>query len=210
MSIEVVTPNGVKKVRGVEVFGSGGGVDGYIKSGLVYQDNNLSNQADGLMEISPGITFSQNEITAEICFRADAMGYTYTRVFETAGLTFGLSKASGDVAQNSDYTVNPFFTVEAASEEIKEPIDNLCFGDVHTLTVKRNLGFATAYLDGVMLGTFSSKTTSFSATSIYFMHGEVGGRVTQGTWFNARIYNRLLSDAEIATNYAEDVRLYGR
>ena len=180
----------------------------YVSENLIFQDWNITEQATGLLTLSPGISYSRNEITAEICYRADDMSNTYSRVFETAGLSFGLSKSSGDLGQNADYTINPFFTAEPSGDEIKEPIDNLCFGDVHTFTVRRVQGLSTGYLDGITIGTFSSTTTSFNSPSIYFMQGSVTGRITQGTWFNVRIYDRSLSNAEILQNYNEDVRLY--
>ena len=63
MSIEVVTPNGVKKVRGVEVFGTGGGGSGILPPHL----DIFSHVITPIISVARGVSILSGEIQNNAC-----------------------------------------------------------------------------------------------------------------------------------------------
>lgn len=198
------------------LYGSSSVIADYITNGLVYyEDGKANNNAVISSDYSPLITLSSVGLTVELRYRANSAAqnsFCGMHIGSNAPyIVVNFSKETASLGENSDYCLLPF--VQYGSSSFTEDIislDNLKFGDIHTYTVLMNNGTLECYFDGVKTNlSHSGLNYSFAVNKVALMRRiDRNDRNTVGKWYNARVYNRALTESEIAANYAIDVSKY--
>lgn len=183
---------------------AGGGA--YVTDGLIVNDVNLLGRAYKT-ETFPSLTL--NNCTIEIYYSASAIqgyGGLVGRLFIFAGQALLLN--AGQLGTGSDYGLQTYYEGEYNTTALTA-IDGLTFGTKHTYTVVQSGSRTNVYFDGTLVDGYDNAggRTSIIGTSAIFIDASV--YPLTGTWYNARVYNRALTAAEILANHNEDVNQYG-
>lgn len=218
----LVNPHLIK----VESGGGGGGEADYIRDQLFFcvkRDSTVSNIRTQYLK-DEQFDLNTAALTCEVCLNLNSETSDNSYLFYTSADSGGyppevgitITTSSSDVGANSDYAFIVF-----APEDLRELVahENLNWGDTHTITFtcsapqNYGTGTATIYIDGVQ----QSQTFSFNsyidsnnkAIDIFEVWGTGTDDKAKGNIYSLRIYNKVLSQAEITQNYNADVENFG-
>lgn len=212
----LVNPHLIK----VESGGGGGSAD-YIADSLFFLDKRDQTVAGLRAEYlyPEHFDLDTGKATIEVCCNllntSDENGYIVLTNNSQGAPPFSLQVALGasNVGTNSDYGVNIAAPMDLYSTF--KP-DNLKFGETNTFSFTfsapsdYSTGTCNAYLNGVYVTNYTYEPyIDSNSDGIDLFEYWDGEHKARGQVYSFRIYNKVLSQAEITQNYNADVENFG-
>ena len=187
---------------------------GYVEDGAVaIHENRQFNTADLDQRITgtlglPSIDTDNNGFTMEARVCATLSPDNYSAFFDIEGSSnralLGVTTTAAEKDDSSDFGIDVWGW---GTEFVFKP-ENMMYGDWHTFSFVIDSTDAKLYIDGQLFGTQSAAAASISPQGIYQMYYKYTSRYQKGKWGCTRWYNKALTAAEIAENYAIDAQRY--
>lgn len=188
----------------------------YVAEDLIYNVDcsNWRMGDTGIIQF-PAFENLSNNATFEVCFTYSDFTNTDKkgRIFE---LGYGTNHASlyYSASLNSTYAEFYIYQYNSSAWELLEEDSGISVNanEIHTIscTIENNISL---YFDGALITQFVPKTTMPSSATPTFLSINTSGNRTDrdmnGLVYNFRLYNRALTEEEIATNIASDKTNYG-
>lgn len=190
--------------------GGGGSSSDYVQHGLIVLSSNI-----GTGELKPQVTAAASYKTIECCF-----SWSVVSSSSKQGRVFSLIRSSTNgglvLNINADYPQsNLEWKIGGTWTDDGESGLSIPAGELHTVSIVTdsvdNAQGTKIYIDGQLrktLETAISEAQSFDKLGL-LMSPSFSERELTAALKSFRVYSRLLTDAEIARNYAVDCIKYG-
>ena len=189
---------------------------GWVLKGLVHQNIEVVTEPKSF---NTGITAAFYEYTIEICMQFDGIGNSSSNqsstLFHTGGLSSdwtALKIASCDYHPEAlDYQIFGYWHFDTVGDYTTFPSHK---GELSTITLtvsktSEHDSKVKVYSNGELLSTKYEGWYYVSLSDYMLLNAKDIDRTALGTVYQVRIYNRALTDAEVAQNAGEDRRCYG-
>lgn len=189
---------------------------GWVLKGLVHQNIEVVTEPKSF---DTGITATLSKYTIEICMQFDGVGNSSSNqsstLFHIGGLSSdrtALKIASCDYHPEAlDYQIFGYWHFDTVGDYTTFPSHK---GELSTITLtvsktSEHDSRVKVYSNGELLSTKYEGWYYVSLSDYMLLNAKDIDRTALGTVYQVRIYDRVLTDAEVAQNANEDRRYYG-
>lgn len=189
---------------------------GWILTNLIHQNKEV---VTAPKSFDTGITAEFDEYTIEICMQFNGLGNSSSNqsstLFHTGGLSSAwtaLKIASCDYHPEAlDYQIFGYWHFDTVGDYTTFPSHK---GELSTITltvrkIDEHDSEVKVYSNGELRSTKGEGWYYVSLSNYMVLNAKDMDRTALGTVYQVRIYNRALTDEEVAQNASEDRRCYG-